>query len=210
MSTIQNTEEGRHNIPQNCSESLKCTVSNNMNILQTSQKCVASRKKLKEHNMDILFHDDIRQRTYSMPTRGTIKKPDKRQLQRVHFRLSHAVDNKTYSIRSFEVNSKGVITKRPDSLRLKGTNSIYSSEGDFCINLRQQITSSSESKESLHESNKTVDRQEIVPSHVMVLGGPGVGKTGLAQQFMTLEYLGGFNTSVGKQRNTCFECCFGF
>jgi hypothetical protein len=198
MLTIPDGDEDGLYGQYTCGSVLEHTESNNINILPTPRKRATSFNKVKEKNLDIFLHDDIRPRTHSMPTRSSFRKPDTRHLQLARLRLNKYIDNETYNVRSFEISSKGVITKRPDSIRTKSTNSIYSPDGDFLSTSPQSIISSSLSKESLRVSPNTVSLPALPPIHVMILGEPGVGKTGLAQQFMTLEYLGGFNTSVDE------------
>jgi len=40
--------------------------------------------------------------------------------------------------------------------------------------------------------------KEVAVYRVMMLGGPGVGKTALTQQFVTSEYIAAQNTSFGQ------------
>ncbi|XP_060551639.1 uncharacterized protein LOC132713167 [Ruditapes philippinarum] len=164
----------------------------NMDNLQVPRKRVTSFKILNEDDLDIYLHEDIRPRTRSMPTRGTIKRPD--TLQRALFRLRKDADDDTYKVRSFEISSKGIITKRMDSQRSRSTNSLDCSRVDFYSLLSPRTSTISQEDISILWS-------ALHPTRIMVLGQPGVGKTGLTQQFMTLEYLGGFNTSVGESSN---------
>lgn len=170
--------------------------SNNLNTLPIPRKRASSFKKPKEKNLEMFLHDDIRPRTSSMPTRNAFRKPHAQQLQRALLRLNIEPDVETYTVRSFEMNSKGVIIKRNDSMRSRSTNSIVSSEGDFCPISPLSRTSSSMSRESVGTSPGSVAQSTVPPLRVMVLGGPAVGKTALTQQFMTSEYLGGFDTSI--------------
>jgi len=43
--------------------------------------------------------------------------------------------------------------------------------------------------------------KEVQVYRVMMLGGPGVGKTALTQQFVTSEYIAAQNTSFGQYAN---------
>lgn len=155
---------------------------------------------IKDKHMDLLeFDEGIRPRTSSMPVRSDIKKPNLHHLHhRHHGHLSmfynHDHDLNTYPVRMFEVNSKGVIKKRSDSMRSRSSTS-FSSDGELCAPLSQSSLASSSSRGST-ETYKSVG--PVNASVVMVLGVSGVGKTALTQQFMTSEYLGGFDTSMGK------------
>jgi len=44
--------------------------------------------------------------------------------------------------------------------------------------------------------------KEVAVYRVMMLGGPGVGKTALTQQFVTSEYIAAQNTSFGRSPST--------
>lgn len=151
---------------------------------------------MKERNgTKVEFTDPMRPRTCSMPSRNNIRKLSSCPgLQKYRGQLisgSHINDVETYVVRSFEVNSKGVIKSRSDSLRSRSTAS-FSSEGEPCP-LSQSSVFSNSSLESITNCNT-----DNAPAWcVMVYGMPGVGKTALTQQFMTSEYLGGFNTSLG-------------
>ncbi|XP_060551659.1 uncharacterized protein LOC132713187, partial [Ruditapes philippinarum] len=190
MLTISDTADESHS----CNDFSEEDSFQNLNILQIPRKRATSCGTVKERNGFI--NDDIRPRTNSMPTRGTIEKPDTQNLKRQLFQLSKSSDDEIYNVRSFEINSKGVIIKMPDSVRSRSASSIYSLDGEFHTNSAHSIASSSVSRESLGESLHVMSLSVLSPLLVMVLGEPSVGKTGLTQQFMTMEYLGGFNTSV--------------
>ncbi|KAH3770128.1 hypothetical protein DPMN_171409 [Dreissena polymorpha] len=174
-----------------CPSPLLCS-SNNLNIESTYRKRASSFKKPKVKNLDVYLHDNgMRPRTCSMPSSNSLKKPRAQILRREFMNIE--ADPDTYTVREFEMNSKGVIIHRSDSLRSRSTNSIVSSEGDIGpISPLSQIshTSSSLSRESPRLSPLAYVHR------VLVLGASGCGKTALNQQFMTSEYLGGFNTST--------------
>lgn len=171
---------------------------NNLNMLPPPRKRASSFKKPNEKNIDIFLNDDIRPRTCSMPSRSSFRKPHHQELQRALLRLNIETDTETYTVRSFKMNSKGVIIKRTDSMRSRSTNSIVSSEGDMCPLSPVSQTSSSVSRESVGTSPCSTAASGMFPCRVMVVGAPDVGKTALTQQFMTSEYLGGFDTSAGE------------
>lgn len=154
---------------------------------------------MKEKHMDLLAEDEgIRPRTCSMPTRSEIKKPNLHHISRRHHgNLSYTNEHEngigTYPVRMFEVNSKGVIQKRADSMRSCSTTSI-SSESELCGHHSRSSLASSSSQDSVGTCKSG---GHVATSVVKVLGGDGVGKTAIAQQFMTSEYLGGFDTSMG-------------
>ena len=167
----------------------------NLNISPRPRKRASSFKKPKEKNYDLLS-EEIRPRTSSMPTRNSFKKPF---LQHTHLGLNIEPDIETYMVRSFHMNSKGEIVYRSDSIRSRSANSVFSSDGDFCPLSPSSRTSSSISRDSAGTVSPASGAQ-IMPfsARVLVLGAPGVGKTALTEQFLTSEYLGGFDTSIGK------------
>lgn len=146
---------------------------------------------IKDKPRDYVKHDDSRPRTYSMPTRNEIQKPN---LHYFSTPRNNENELETYKVRKFEVNSKGVIKKRSDSLRSRSSAS-FSSDCDISgqLSLSSLALSSSQESVGVFKSCGSADT-----STVAVFGGPGVGKTALMQQFMTSEYLGGFDTSMGK------------
>lgn len=162
---------------------------NNLHLSPFGRKRASSFKKPKAPPSDVGVYsdDDMRPRTCSMPTRNTIKRPTFLGRNTLHL----DVDNEIYTLRSFSTTSKGVVVNRGDSLRSRSTNSVYSSGSELFPLSPSSRTSSSLSRESLGAGSDAVFR-------VAVLGSAGVGKTAITQQFMTSEYLGGFDTSIGK------------
>lgn len=147
---------------------------------QRAFSCV--KNKTSDH---VSQRDGMRPRTASMPSGSACRPSLIRQQERV---LEH--DSDLYTVRMFEVNNKGVIKMRSDSWRSRSTASM-SSEGEL-YTIGYSPAASSSSQDSLINNN--VPQKASV---VSVLGAEGVGKTALAQQFMTSEYLGGFDTSTG-------------
>lgn len=153
---------------------------------QTRQRALSLKKDEKVRCVNC--EDQIRPRTRSMPAKCTVIRPCTcRSPHHCTGQLlaANVHDIGTYIVRQFEVNSKGVIKSRSDSLRSRSTST--SSDGDPC-NIGQ----------GLGLSTEYVQQEIVHASYILVCGVSGVGKTALAQQFMTSEYLGGFNTSVGK------------
>lgn len=154
---------------------------------QTRQRALSLKKDEKVRCVDC--NDQIRPRTRSMPAKSTVIRPCTCHSSPHHctgqLLTANVHDIGTYIVRQFEVNSKGVIKSRSDSLRSRSTST--SSDGDPC-NFGQ----------GLRLSKEYVQQEIVHAPYILVCGVAGVGKTALTQQFMTSEYLGGFNTSVGK------------
>ncbi|XP_052815737.1 GTP-binding protein RAD-like [Mya arenaria] len=166
--------------------------SNNLNIMPMNRKRASSFKKPREKNLDMFLSNDMRPRTSSMPSRNAFKRSHEQLLQKTLLGLNIEPELETYTVREFEMNSKGVIVHRSDSMRSRSTNSVMSSEGDFCPISPTSRTSSSLSRDSVAPSPVP----SAPPARVLVTGIVGCGKTAITQQFMTSEYLGGFNTSI--------------
>ena len=167
---------------------------NNLHLSPFGRKRSSSFKKPRSPPLEALSDDDMRPRTCSMPTRNTIKKPGRLS----HHALHLEVESELYTLRSFSTTAKGDVVNRGDSLRSRSTNSVYSSGSEFCPLSPSSRTSSSISHDSFGEGCAG-------PFRVAVLGASGVGKTAITQQFMTSEYLGGFDTSIGESNASC---CF--
>ncbi|KAK3577860.1 hypothetical protein CHS0354_010421 [Potamilus streckersoni] len=166
---------------------------NNLSLDTGPRKRASSFKKPKKVNPDE-FDEGLRPRTSSMPTRNSFKKPSLYMTRAEPSRYNLHSDTDFYMCRHFETTSKGVIVNRGDSLRSKSTNSMVSSGSEVFPLSQSSPTSSSLS----HESLGSVSALDVfTPYKILVTGGLGVGKTGLTQQFMTSEYLGGFDTSQG-------------
>ena len=169
---------------------------NNLHVSAMGRKRASSFKKPKTQPSDSLgSHGEMRPRTCSMPTRNTFRKPSVLNHHAPHL----DVDSDFYTMRSFSTTSKGIVVNRGDSVRSRSTNSVYSSGSEYCQLSPSSRTSSTHSRDSF-------GAVPTVPFRVTVLGAPGVGKTAITQQFTTSEYLGGFDTSIGK---FCYYCyCF--
>ena len=163
---------------------------NNLHISPKGRKRASSFKKPKTHSPDHCGHfGEMRPRTCSMPTRNTFRKPGLGLLGQAHHGLHLDVETDLYRLRTFSTTSKGLVINRGDSMR--STNSIYSSGSE-------QFPLSASSRTSSTLSRESFGLMQVVPFRVTVLGASGVGKTAITQQFMTSEYLGGFDTSIGK------------
>lgn len=143
-----------------------------------------SDKYLNQIAVEPIADVDIRSRTKSMPTKSNFQKLEGDV-------LGLCVNCRT---RSFEMNEKGVIVSSSESLCSHSSNSVFSSEGGLYQLIHPSIHSTTRSEEnmSINVYSET--------SKVHIIGYSHVGKTALAQQFITSEYLGGFNTSSGKYK----------
>ena len=165
---------------------------NNLHLSPMGRKRASSFKKPKTHSTDHFGHfGEMRPRTCSMPTRNTFRKPGLGLLGQGHHGLHLDVETDIYRLRTFSTTSKGLVINRGDSVRSRSTNSVYSSGSE-------QFPLSASSRTSSTLSRESFGLMPVVPFRVTVLGAAGVGKTAITQQFMTSEYLGGFDTSIGE------------
>ena len=165
---------------------------NNLHVSPIGRKRASSFKKPKTHSPELFGHlGEMRPRTCSMPTRNTFRKIGQGLLCQGHHGLHLDVDTDIYRLRSFSTTSKGIVINRGDSVRSRSTNSVCSSEGEQLPPAHSSRTSSTHSRESF-------GLVPVISFRVTVLGAAGVGKTAITQQFMTSEYLGGFDTSIGE------------
>ena len=134
-----------------------------------------------------------RDRGFSLPViisshvdRDTLKPPEL-------FSISSSRESLSYRRRSFSTTPKGI--KNDGDLLVSGMLSMGSSVGsDLHIDANGRSRASSSNSQESCSANPS----DTPVYKVLMLGGPGVGKTALTQQFMTSEYIGAQNTSFGK------------
>ncbi|XP_033755879.1 uncharacterized protein LOC117338631 [Pecten maximus] len=184
-----NNSPYRHRVP---SPLLGEVNFNMLNVSPRPRSRSSSVKKSKKKSLEA-FDLDIRPRTSSLPTKNTYKKPNLGSLRHTSEGCGDdETDPDFYRLRTFELTPKGIVN-RGDSLRSRSTNSILSSGSEMgCLSR----TSSSLSQSSF--GNSTGSGGTGVPFRVLVVGPEGTGKSCMVRQFTTSEYLGGFDTSLGK------------
>ena len=170
------------------------TSSNNLDIVQPK------RQRAKSLMKNVLLEPEpeyLRPRSFTAPSRNSLLKPHHlRHHHHGHPLESNYESGSIYTVRTFEMSSKGVILKKSDSLRSRSTNSVLSSDGDQVLFLSSPRGSYSS------QGSEIVERFSEEANCIFVIGASAVGKTALTQQFQTSEYLGGFDTSIGKTLNT--------
>ena len=149
----------------------------------------------KKKKKQLIRQEEMKDRTSSMPSinkrLSTQRRPCQLPLSPMH--LQPSTDDDWERVRNFMTSPKGIINCG-DSFRR--SNSSLRSLGSW--------GSGSHGSEDLGllgcgSSFGRTDTQESVPSHkVVILGGPGVGKTTLAQQFVTSECLVNVESVGGK------------
>lgn len=184
-----NTSPYRHRVP---SPLLGEVNFNMLNVSPRPRSRSSSVKKTRKKNLDV-FDLDIRPRTSSLPTKNTYKKPSLAALRHTSEGCGYDdQDSDFYRLRTFELTPKGIVN-RGDSLKSRSTNSVLSSGSELgCLSR----TSSSLSQSSI--GNSTGSGGNIIPYRVLVVGAGATGKSSMVRQFTTSEYLGGFDTSLGK------------
>ena len=134
-----------------------------------------------------------RDRGYSLPViisphveRDTLKPPELAS-------ITGSRDGLAYRRRSFSTTPKGI--KNDGDLLVSGTLSTASS---VCSDIHIDVNGRSRASSSNSQESCSANVSGKPAYKVLMLGGPGVGKTALTQQFMTSEYIGAQNTSFGK------------
>ncbi|CAH1778648.1 unnamed protein product [Owenia fusiformis] len=160
------------------------------------------RPKSRPANLDLqinLEQEEMRPRTSSMPSRNTYKKPDMNYL-----RVGNADSpgsprmGDLYRVRSFRTTKRGQLINHGDSFKRKwrSSASIASEASSGCSSPGfRDRTESINSRGSTITSCESHGEPEITPVYqALILGGSRVGKSALAQQFMTSEYMGDYDT----------------
>ncbi|KAH3723516.1 hypothetical protein DPMN_049306 [Dreissena polymorpha] len=118
----------------------------------------------------------MRPRMSSMPTKSSYRKPllhhQHHRYHRSHVALNIAQDD-LHTVRTFEMNAKGQIMKKGDSVWSKSSISIVSSDKDSFVDVPSNLGSSSS------HNSLGLDK---VPMHsrtccVLIVGASDVGKT---------------------------------
>ncbi|XP_039749142.1 uncharacterized protein LOC120625932 [Pararge aegeria] len=122
------------------------------------------------------------------------------QRARVASMPNTGVEEEYYRLRHFSITGKGVIN-RGDSLRSRRSRSNTS------------VASSASSTEAVTRASAPCSLASSRDSsaglstyRVLVLGGPGVGKSSLVGQFMTSEYLHAYDTSIDDESGEKSVC----
>ncbi|XP_038218671.1 uncharacterized protein LOC119837216 [Zerene cesonia] len=122
------------------------------------------------------------------------------QRARVASMPNTGVEEEYYRLRHFSITGKGVVN-RGDSLRSRRSRSNTS------------VASSASSTEAVTRASapcslaSSRDSSAGLSSYrVLVLGGPGVGKSSLVGQFMTSEYLHAYDTSIDDESGEKSVC----
>lgn len=154
----------------------------------------ASYKRPKQKNYDFDF-EDFRPRTYSVPTKNQFRRS---------LGLNNANDGNdgldTIPVRTFTLSSKG-LRNRGDSFKRKSKtniNEVQGSQGglDEFRDRTHSMTSQGSSNATPRSGSESSEADSSY--RVVLLGSAGVGRTALSQQFLTSEYIGAFDTSMGK------------
>ena len=109
-------------------------------------------------------------------------------------------------VRSFKTTSKGIIN-RGDSFKTRKALSSSQASLDSVGNskeVRPRTYSNASSKGSSNVSRGSSLEQDVAQYQVLMVGGQGVGKTALTQQFTTSEYMGNVDTAVGEYLTLLF------
>ena len=170
------------------------------------QRSLSCRQRIRRpRDLSLLEEEESkpRQRTYSMPNRNRFRKP-RTGAPTVDCRdeKPDLTDTDFYRVRTFSTSRKGIIN-RGDSFKKKHLSG-QSSSNDVCsfpVPMEEDFrlrTWSTTSQGSSVCSVASSSADTPVVHKVLISGSSGVGKTSLLQQFMTSEYMGNNEASLGK------------
>lgn len=157
--------------------------------------------------------DDNQPRRHSMPVQQS---PNLLSVSYNDLRECREEEEGFHRVRSFKTTSKGLINDG-DSFKSRSTNNIMStgstvtsdsssSKEEPRIVLSRERFPSEASDESSTTPSCTSYTSLPSPSYfrVLMLGANGVGKTAITNQFMTSEYMGAYDTTIGES----FVCLY--
>ena len=164
------------------------------------------------HRMGGLQAERMKRRTSSSHSHShktsSLARPDITQFRTLHHSMDSGRDREqqnqqqeygqVYRVRSFITTHKGIIN-RGDSYRLRS----------FASNCSLESTASSPggykrafslASHGSYSTGSSMENPEGPTYRVLVMGSGGSGKTTLIQQFMTSEYLGNMENSIGMYK----------
>ncbi|XP_005090339.1 GTP-binding protein GEM [Aplysia californica] len=130
-----------------------------------------------------------------------------------------AKDNRLRRVRSFKTTSKGGVVNRGDSFKKKSTHSLMST-GSAVTDLRQQQQQQQLQQQQQQQQLQQQEQRQLlanmvnnnlftpeappVPTYyrVIMMGAAGTGKSQMAKQFMTSDFVGGTEDSSDAHENT--------
>ena len=155
----------------------------------------------------------MRRRTYSMPTKNRYR--SRRQCQSEdpesapHSRNSSLGDDddEYVRVRTFSTSAKGIIN-RGDSFKKRSqqnlelacqapAGAVVPPASDLALEPRNRSWSNTSAGSSVASSSCSVPSSPRLHK-VVVMGAQGVGKTSIIHQFMTSEYMGNADNSIGE------------
>lgn len=109
-------------------------------------------------------------------------------------------DSRLRRVRSFKTTSKGVVVNRGDSFKKKSTHSLMSTGSTITEARPQQSNSQQHLQPTSLPNNQFSQEPPATPTYyrVILMGAAGCGKSLMAKQFMTSDYVGGNDDSQGK------------
>lgn len=129
-----------------------------------------------------------------------------RQLERSS---SSSTPEDFYRVRTFSTSSKGILNKGDSFKRRRkaGGGTVHPSAGEVkARDKAEEVPIQAGAKDVVVEGKVPMGRVLGKPamsgerSRVLVMGGAGVGKRSIMQQFLTSEYMGTADSSHGKSR----------
>ncbi len=168
------------------------------------------------HRMGGLAAERMKRRTSTTNASGSttihkqssLARPDMNHFRALHHSMDSGRDREqqrqqqetggqVYRVRSFITSPKGIIN-RGDSYRLRSFASNCSLESTASSPGGGYMRAFSLASHGSYSTGSSMENPEGPTYRVLVMGSGGTGKTTLIQQFMTSEYLGNMENSLGK------------
>lgn len=125
-------------------------------------------------------------------------------------------ESKLRRVRSFKTTSKGVVVNRGDSFKKKSTHSLMSTGSAITEATRQLQQQQQQQQLFLHQQQQhqqhlldsnspyVVDVPPPIPTYyrVIMMGSAGCGKSQMTKQFMTSDYVDGYEDTQESHENT--------
>jgi Rad/Gem-related GTP binding protein 1 len=171
-------------------------------------RSLSCRSRAPRRPRDLELKSLVRRRTYSMPTKNRYRKPSSESgcdsTQSSRHSSQGDDDDDLVRVRTFSTSARGIINRGDSFKRRSGVLQPPSMES---VQLQQQATGEEDVQRERTWSNTSQGSSAgsaasscgTPPVHrVVVMGARGVGKTSIIQQFMTSEYMGNADASLGE------------
>uniref|UniRef100_A0A0B6Z5E0 Small monomeric GTPase n=2 Tax=Arion vulgaris TaxID=1028688 RepID=A0A0B6Z5E0_9EUPU len=119
--------------------------------------------------------------------------------------LSEDKDSRLRRVRSFKTTSKGAVVNRGDSFKKKSTHSLMSTGSTITEpRTQQQNIQQQQPQHIIFKHNSFLIEPPAVPTYfrVVLMGAAGCGKSLMTKQFMTSDFVGGFEDNQDQHERS--------